>query len=83
MTNHGIPQSVMKGALDCASDFFNLPAEEKMKLESGDVHTPVRYGTSMNHVKDEVRFWRDFIKHYSDPISDWVHLWPTNPPDYR
>ncbi|CAM8991079.1 unnamed protein product [Rhodiola kirilowii] len=83
VTNHGVLQSVMKGALDCASDFFNLPAEEKMKLGSGDVHTPVRYGTSVNHVKDEVRFWRDFIKHYSHPISDWVHLWPTDPPDYR
>lgn len=81
--NHGIPASVVKGSLDAAKEFFNLPAEEKMHHMSDNVHEPVRYGTSMNHAKDKVHFWRDFIKQYSHPISTWIHLWPTNPPTYR
>ncbi|KAJ7961916.1 2-oxoglutarate (2OG) and Fe(II)-dependent oxygenase superfamily protein [Quillaja saponaria] len=34
-------------------------------------------------VRTKVHFWRDFIKLYSNPISDWIHLWPSNPPSYR
>uniref|UniRef100_A0AAU7NIR9 Flavonol synthase n=1 Tax=Saraca asoca TaxID=1073321 RepID=A0AAU7NIR9_9FABA len=81
--NHGIPQSIMNGALEVAAEFFNLPKEEKMRLFSDDVHKPVRYGTSVNHVRDEVYCWRDFIKHYSHPLSDWIHMWPSNPSRYK
>ncbi|XP_059650999.1 flavanone 3-dioxygenase 3 [Cornus florida] len=81
--NHGIPPSVTHGALDSAAEFFNLPIEEKMQLFSENVHEPVRYSTSLNHDKDKVRFWRDFIKHYSNPISTWIDRWPSNPPCYK
>ncbi|KAJ9565559.1 hypothetical protein OSB04_001525 [Centaurea solstitialis] len=81
--NHGIPTCVMKDALDSAQEFFNLPSDEKMCFASADVHKPVRYGTSMNHVMDKVFYWRDFIKHYANPISEWIHLWPSNPPSYK
>ncbi|PWA93349.1 protein DMR6-LIKE OXYGENASE 1 [Artemisia annua] len=81
--NHGIPTSVLKDALDSAEEFFNLPSEEKMCFASADVHEPVRYGTSMNHGKDKVFYWRDFLKLYANPISEWIHLWPSNPPSYR
>lgn len=83
VVNHGIPVLVMAEALECATDFFNLPADEKMQIMSDDVREPVRYGTSFNRAFDKVRFWRDFIKHYSYPISDWIHLWPSNPPNYK
>lgn len=83
MINYGIPPSLIEGAMEAASEFFNLPVEEKMPLMSGDVKKPVRYGTSLNHVKDTVYFWRDFLKHYSHPLSKWVNLWPSNPPQYR
>ncbi|XP_060672905.1 flavanone 3-dioxygenase 3-like [Ziziphus jujuba] len=81
--NHGVPQSVINHALEAATEFFNLPIDEKMLLFSDDIHEPVRYGTSLNHVVDQVYFWRDFLKHYSHPISDWIHLWPSNPPTYK
>ncbi|KAI3498423.1 hypothetical protein L1887_34198 [Cichorium endivia] len=81
--NHGIPISVMQDALDTAKDFFNLPSKEKTRFASANVREPVRYGTSMNHGIDKVFCWRDFIKHYANPISEWIHLWPSNPPSYR
>ncbi|RAL54000.1 hypothetical protein DM860_004471 [Cuscuta australis] len=81
--NHKISPLVMNGALDAAKAFFNLPSEEKIPLMSGSVWKPVRYGTSLNHVQDRVHFWRDFLKHYCNPISAWVDLWPLNPACYR
>jgi len=81
--NHGIPTTVMKDALDSAEEFFDLPSDEKMCFASVDVHKPVRYGTSINHEMDKVFYWRDFIKHYANPISQWIHLWPSNPTTYK
>ncbi|CAI9101233.1 OLC1v1038507C1 [Oldenlandia corymbosa var. corymbosa] len=81
--NHGIPPSVMSGALDAATEFFDLPQEEKLTFASGDVNEPVRYGTSLNQLKDKIHFWRDFIKHYSHPISKWIDAWPSNPQNYK
>ncbi|PHT60685.1 hypothetical protein CQW23_03048 [Capsicum baccatum] len=83
VVNHGIPESVMKDALDVATEFFALPNEEKMHLMSPNVHDPVRYNTSLNDVKDKVSFWRDFLKHYANPISNWIDLWPSNPTCYK
>ncbi|CAH2063413.1 unnamed protein product [Thlaspi arvense] len=83
ITNHGIPSSVVNDALDAATRFFDLPAEEKMLLVSDNFHEPVRYGTSINHSTDRVHYWRDFIKHYSHPLSKWIDLWPSNPTCYK
>ncbi|XP_060218997.1 flavanone 3-dioxygenase 3-like [Lycium barbarum] len=83
VVNHGIPLSVMKDALDAATEFFDLPNEEKMHLLSSNVHDPVRYNTSLNDVKDKVSFWRDFLKHYANPVSNWMDLWPSNPTSYK
>ncbi|KAK9293036.1 hypothetical protein L1049_021020 [Liquidambar formosana] len=82
ITNHGISQPVLDGALSSAFDFFDLPAEEKLKYMSNNVHTPVRYGTSLKDGVDEIQFWRVFLKHYAHPLKDWVGLWPQNPPNY-
>ncbi|WOH14428.1 hypothetical protein DCAR_0933947 [Daucus carota subsp. sativus] len=81
--NHGISTLTMNDAIDVAREFFNLPSDEKMHLASANVHNPVRYGTSLNHMKDKVHFWRDFIKHYSHPIEKWIEQWPSNPPSYK
>ncbi|KAK9292516.1 hypothetical protein L1049_020489 [Liquidambar formosana] len=83
ITNHGISQAVLDGALSSAFDFFDLPAEEKLKYMSNNVHKPVRFGTSLKDGVDKIQFWRVFLKHYAHPLKDWVGLWPQNPPNYR
>ncbi|KAE9465030.1 hypothetical protein C3L33_03040, partial [Rhododendron williamsianum] len=83
ITNHGIDQFVLDGALSSAFDFFRLPTEEKSKFMSNDVHKPVRYGTSLKDGVDKIQFWRVFLKHYAYPLEDWVMSWPENPPAYR
>lgn len=83
IVNHGICENVLDDALSAAFSFFNLPTSEKMKLMCNDVHKPVRYGTSLKDGMDKVQFWRVFLKHYANPLEDWINLWPDNPSDYR
>ncbi|KAJ8772446.1 hypothetical protein K2173_027623 [Erythroxylum novogranatense] len=42
-----------------------------------------KYGTSLKDGDDKVQFWRIFLKHYANPLSKWIHLWPTSPPHFR
>ncbi|CAN4080719.1 unnamed protein product [Withania somnifera] len=81
--NHEISQSLLDGALSAAFGFFELPSKEKEKFMSNDVYKPVRYGTSLKDGEDKVQFWRVFLKHYANPLSDWIKMWPENPQDYR
>lgn len=81
--NHGICQSILDEALCSAFEFFNLPAKEKARFMSTDVHEPVRYGTSLKDGVEKVQYWRLFLKHYAHPLADWIKLWPNNPPNYR
>eukprot|EP01018_Ginkgo_biloba_P008923 Gb_12473 [translate_table: standard] len=83
VTNHGVPTSLTSQMMQVAFQFFTLPSEEKLKYFSTDTTKPVRFGTSINQLKDRVLCWRDFLKHYCYPISNTIHLWPSNPPEYR
>jgi len=80
VVNHGISKSVMKGALEAASEFFELSTEHKEKFASADVQQPIRYDTSS---RDGISTARSLLKHYANPLEDWVQFWPINPPTYR
>ncbi|KAK7393158.1 hypothetical protein VNO78_21640 [Psophocarpus tetragonolobus] len=60
VVNHGVSESVLAETLFEASNFFDLPTKEKLKLMSNDVHKPVRYGTSLKDGIHKVQFWRVF-----------------------
>lgn len=47
--NHGISQSVMKGAKEVALDFFETSTDEKDALASNDIRKLVRYGASSKY----------------------------------
>ncbi|XP_047965423.1 2-oxoglutarate-dependent dioxygenase 21, chloroplastic-like [Salvia hispanica] len=83
IVNHGIEEVTIKGAMSVASGFLNLTIEEKVKYMSNDVRKPVRYGTSIKDGVDKVQFWRIFLKHYSHPLNNWIHMWPDSPLDYK
>lgn len=83
VVNHGVSESVLEEALSVASNFFDLPTKEKVNLMSNDVYKPIRYCTSIKDGVDKVQFWRVFLKHYANPLKDWIHMWPENPSDYR
>lgn len=81
--NHGIAQPLLDKALDTVDAFFCLPSNEKLKFMSNDVHEPVRYCTSLKDSVDKIQFWRVFLKHYANPLKDWVESWPNHPTSYR
>ncbi|CAO2830645.1 unnamed protein product [Amaranthus hypochondriacus] len=62
---------------------FCLPSNEFMKLMSNDVLEPMRYCTNLKDGVDKIQFWRLFLKHYANPLKDWIECWPENPSSYR
>lgn len=67
VVNHGIPEAMLKKMLDVIKEFFEMPEEEKREWETKHVLDPIRSGTSFNAAKDQVFFWRDFIKVFVHP----------------
>ncbi|KAF8403164.1 hypothetical protein HHK36_011261 [Tetracentron sinense] len=83
LTNHGISSDVIHRMIDVGKRFFELPYEERAKYMSGDMSSPVRYGTSFNQNKDGVFCWRDFLKLMCHPLEDVIPHWPSSPVDLR
>lgn len=80
--NHGIPESVIEGALYTNTEFFELPIEEK-EVMCDDIFKPVRSGTVRNASQDGTEFTREFLKLYAHPFDLWVESWPQKPQNYR
>ncbi|KAJ3692612.1 hypothetical protein LUZ60_011707 [Juncus effusus] len=80
VVNHGVSKSIMNGALEAASEFFESSAESKAEFESHDITKPVRYNTSSN---DGIIKSRYFLKHYAYPLDRWQQYWPLEPITYR
>ncbi|XP_076932765.1 2-oxoglutarate-dependent dioxygenase 19-like [Bidens hawaiensis] len=60
--NHGVPESLMNMVIEKSREFFDLTDDEKKEFEEKSVLDPIRYGTSFNYKKDEILYWRDFLK---------------------
>lgn len=79
VVNHGIPENLMKAVIDCTNEFFNLAEEDKREYAGKHVLDPIRCGTSFNASKENVFFWRDYLKVFVHP-----HFYsPTKPQGYR
>lgn len=53
VTNHGVPQEVMDNQLALAAEFFNLPLEEKIKLDSRNQNATRGYEPMAAQTLDE------------------------------
>ncbi|CAM0902311.1 unnamed protein product [Alopecurus aequalis] len=80
VVNHGVSRSVMTGALEAASEFFDMSAERKEVFASDDIRSPIRYDTS---AQDGISKSRAFLKHYANPLEEWINFWPMQPATYR
>ncbi|KAL4302970.1 hypothetical protein GQ457_10G019690 [Hibiscus cannabinus] len=79
VTNHEVPESMMKGITAACREFFELTEEEKGEFGGKHVLDPIRYGTSFNASIDKVLCWRDYLKVFQHPE---FHS-PNNPPSFR
>lgn len=69
--------------LQVATEFFDLPLEEKMKLYSDDPSKTVRLSTSFNVKKETVHNWRDYLRLHCHPLERYMPEWPSNPPEFK
>ncbi|XP_021825024.1 protein DMR6-LIKE OXYGENASE 2-like isoform X2 [Prunus avium] len=67
VTNHGVPERLMKSMIDACHRFFDLPEEEKKEFQTKNLLDPIRCGTSANVAIEKVRLWRDFLKVIAHP----------------
>ncbi|KAJ7265829.1 hypothetical protein O6H91_16G029800 [Diphasiastrum complanatum] len=85
LINHGFPDSSMKAMLEVVRQFFELPAEIKMRFfQKIGTGRKARYGLSFNTELDRVSDWKDFLAHPCHPLSDeLISTWPDVPLHYR
>ncbi|KAJ3698607.1 hypothetical protein LUZ61_002312 [Rhynchospora tenuis] len=83
VANHNIPSSTLYGALHVASAFFDSETDEKQRLMSDDITKPVRFHMIKEMVIGEEKIQRLFLKHYAHPLEEWIHMWPSEPLEYR
>jgi isopenicillin N synthase-like dioxygenase len=81
--NHGVAQEIVESMQKVASEFFNLPVEEKMKLYSDDPSKTMRLSTSFNVKKETINNWRDYLRLHCYPLDQYVPEWPSNPPSFK
>ncbi|XP_057812547.1 2-oxoglutarate-dependent dioxygenase 19-like [Salvia miltiorrhiza] len=67
LVNHGVPEELIRGVIEAASEFFDLPEAEKPEFQPENVLSRIRYGTSFNAATDNVFCWRDFVKVFVHP----------------
>lgn len=82
--NHGISEKILSNVMGTAREFFHLPEEEKMQLHSpGDFTSPVRFAPGIKDDDQIIVVSRESLKFLSDPLENYVNLWPTNPSSFR
>ncbi|CAN1170818.1 Protein DOWNY MILDEW RESISTANCE 6 [Linum perenne] len=81
--NHGVEVGAREEMLRVATEFFQLPVEEKMKIYSDDPSKTMRLSTSFNVKKEKVHNWRDYLRLHCYPLSKYAPEWPSNPPCFR
>ncbi|TYH33426.1 hypothetical protein ES332_D13G058200v1 [Gossypium tomentosum] len=67
VTNHGVPERMMKAIIEACREFFELPEEEKRGI------------SIFNESVDEILCWRDYVKIFQHPE---FHS-PNKPPSFR
>ncbi|KAL0370450.1 UNVERIFIED_CONTAM: protein DMR6-LIKE OXYGENASE 2 [Sesamum angustifolium] len=83
LTNHGVPEELMKETVKVAEEFFQLPVEDMASFYSEDPRKGCRLYTSIDYDHEKVHFWRDNLRHLCHPLEDHVGEWPRNPTRYR
>lgn len=81
--NHGISDESMQKVFAIASEFFHLPAEEKMRYYTNDPAKKIRLSTSSNVTKEKVHNWRDYLRLHCHPLEEYVHDWPSTPSSFK
>ncbi|CAO2826578.1 unnamed protein product [Amaranthus hypochondriacus] len=83
--NHGVPKNVTDEALKVFMEVFELPPEEKSKINMIEDKKEICriYSSSYNFHHEKFHYWRDVLKHHCSPLHECIKFWPKNPQNYR
>ncbi|XP_027929398.1 protein SRG1-like [Vigna unguiculata] len=83
IVNHGVKKEVVQKMKDAATEFFELPIEEKKKyaMESNDVQG---YGQAYVVSEEQILDWSDALVLITCPTRyRKLHLWPKTPEGFK
>ncbi|KAF8158443.1 hypothetical protein B0H34DRAFT_782930 [Crassisporium funariophilum] len=99
VTNHGVPESKMQGAVEMARSFFSLPTEIKMEIENRKTpnfkgYSPLLSGNNNPDGAGDLQEGFEFGWEETNPISDitdgatsgvmaGANVWPSKVPGFR
>jgi 2'-deoxymugineic-acid 2'-dioxygenase/mugineic-acid 3-dioxygenase len=84
VVNHGVGEDVVQAFRDASSEFFTMPAEDKLLYCSDDQSKPFRVASKTPWDRNKNRYWRDYLKLVCYPIDDeLVSHWPSKPASFR
>ncbi|XP_057836533.2 protein DMR6-LIKE OXYGENASE 2 isoform X2 [Cryptomeria japonica] len=81
--NHGASETVMKSMMGIAKEFFEMPVEDRVCLNSENLRETVRIFTSFNVTKGQPFEWKDYLRHPCHPLEEFINSWPQKPALYR
>ncbi|XP_076913428.1 feruloyl CoA ortho-hydroxylase F6H1-3-like [Bidens hawaiensis] len=75
--NHGVPMHVLENVKDATHNFYELPAEEKLKYsKEQSVTNSVRFGTSFTPEVEKALEWKDYLSLFFVSDDEAASLWP-------
>ncbi|KMZ72515.1 hypothetical protein ZOSMA_162G00360 [Zostera marina] len=83
VNNHGISEELMANMICVSREFFRLPVSERNNSYSDSPLKANRLSTSFNVNTEKFGCWRDYLRLHCDPLEDFIHEWPSNPPSFR
>ncbi|KAG8370781.1 hypothetical protein BUALT_Bualt13G0019200 [Buddleja alternifolia] len=83
LTNHGIPEDLMRDVLKVAEEFIQLLVEDMENSSSNDPGKKCRLYSNTGFDEEKVHLWRDTFRFSCNTLKDHVEEWPNNPTRLR
>ncbi|KAK6141629.1 hypothetical protein DH2020_024632 [Rehmannia glutinosa] len=80
VTNHGVPEDVINGAVKVLEDLFTMPVDEISEEANSNGWV---YMGSTSFATKGAHLWRDNLKHPCHPLEQSMQNWPQKPTRYR
>ncbi|XP_022771255.1 hyoscyamine 6-dioxygenase-like [Durio zibethinus] len=83
VVNHGVPEKIISETRSVFKEVFEMPAEDKASLYSGDPSRCKLITSTSNYDSEKIHLWRDNLKHPCHPLEECIKFWPEKPTRYR
>ena len=83
--NHGVSEELCEIVMIVVTQFFELSPKERAEFFTEDITKQVRLFNYYlkSEGQEKVTMWSEIFSHPWNPVDDFSHLLPQNPPQYR